>query len=250
MRTSYLEGVDQDTREVLMARTASRPDDIVVFLARREPVCDECGEQLGRGAAIRVIEGNAVCLACADLDHLVYLPRGDAALTRRAGKYSRLRAVVVRWSPARKRYERQGTLVEEGALDRAEIECEADADQRAVRRAREEMRRAELDLKYIADFERHLDRLFPECPPGEARAIAQHACRKHSGRVGRSAAARRFEPEAIRLAVVAHIRHQHTRYDELLMRGWERHEARLEVAEKLERLLDAWSGNTDGRARS
>jgi hypothetical protein len=25
-----------------------------------------------------------LCLSCADLDHLIYLPRGDAALTRRA----------------------------------------------------------------------------------------------------------------------------------------------------------------------
>jgi hypothetical protein len=228
--------------EVLMARTAPKSDDIVVFLARRDPVCDECGEPLGRGAAIRVIEGNAVCLGCADLDHLVFLPRGDAALTRRAGKHSRLRAVVVRWSPARKRYERQGTLVEEAALERAERECEADADQRAARRAREEARRAELDQEYIADFERHLEALYPNCPPGEARAIAQHACRKHSGRVGRSAAAKRFDPEAIRLAVVAHVRHQHTRYDDLLMQGWERHEARAEVAEALDELLDAWSG--------
>jgi hypothetical protein len=225
-----------------MARTDSKSDDIVVFLARQDPVCDECGEQLGRGAAIRVIEGRAVCLGCADLDHLVFLPRGDTALTRRAGKHSRLRAVVVRWSPARRRYERQGTLVEDAALDRAERECEADADQRADRRAREETRRAELDQEYIADFERHLEALYPNCPQNEARAVAHHACRKHSGRVGRSAAAKRFDREAIHLAVVAHIRHQHTRYDELLMRGWERHEARAEVAGAVDELLDAWSG--------
>ncbi len=61
-----------------------------------------------------------LCLTCADLDHLVYLPRGDTALTRRARKHSALSAVVVRFSRARKRYERQGVLVEESALEQAE----------------------------------------------------------------------------------------------------------------------------------
>jgi hypothetical protein len=65
-------------------------------------------------------------MACADMDHLVFLPSGDAALTRRAKTNSRLSAVVVRFSRARKRYERQGILVEEDALERAEQECLAD----------------------------------------------------------------------------------------------------------------------------
>ena len=46
----------------------------------------------------------ALCLSCADFDHLEYLPRGDAALTRRAKKYSGLSAVVVRFSRSRARY--------------------------------------------------------------------------------------------------------------------------------------------------
>ena len=46
----------------------------------------------------------ALCLSCADFDHLEYLPRGDAALTRRAKKYSGLSAVVVRFSRSRGRY--------------------------------------------------------------------------------------------------------------------------------------------------
>jgi hypothetical protein len=35
-------------------------------------------------------------LTCADMDHLVFLPAGGAALTRRAKKASTLSAVVVR----------------------------------------------------------------------------------------------------------------------------------------------------------
>jgi hypothetical protein len=52
-----------------------------------------------------------LCLPCARLDDLEYLPAGDAALTRRAGGYSERTAVVVRFSRSRGRYERQGVLV-------------------------------------------------------------------------------------------------------------------------------------------
>ncbi len=82
---------------------------LTVFITTGEATCAECGEELGHHAWITLTEDQkALCLACADLDHLHFLPAGDAALTRRAGKYSTLSAVVVRWSRARKRYERRG----------------------------------------------------------------------------------------------------------------------------------------------
>src|SRR3954447_11122596 len=87
--------------------------EIKVFISNRESTCSECGENLGPKAWITLVgEKGALCLACADLDHLLFLPSGDAALTRRARKYSVLTAVVLKWSRARKRYERQGLLVE------------------------------------------------------------------------------------------------------------------------------------------
>ncbi len=92
--------------------------DLKVFITTRDASCDECGEELGRKAWIVLVENKgALCLSCADLDHLVFLPAGNAALTRRARKHSTLSAVVLRWSRARKRYERQGLLVEEAGLD-------------------------------------------------------------------------------------------------------------------------------------
>ena len=100
---------------------ASKADDIVVFEIVRDSVCSECGDQLGRGSWLRLERERPLCMSCADLGHLVFLPSGDAALTRRAGRYSPLKAVVVRFSRARGRYERQGLLVEESALARAEL---------------------------------------------------------------------------------------------------------------------------------
>jgi hypothetical protein len=213
-----------------------------VFITTRESWCDECGEELGRHAWITLVEDKgALCLSCADLDHLAFLPAGDAALTRRARKHSTLSAVVLKWSRARKRYERQGLLVEEEGLSQAEQECLADSEARARRREREAARRAELDQQYVEQFERRVRELFPGCPEGKEMLIAQHACLKYSGRVGRTEAAKRLDEEAVRLAVVAHIRHAETGYDELLARGYERWEARAEVQEAVGRVLAEWS---------
>lgn len=219
--------------------------DLKVFVTtgERESTCCECGEPLGRGAWITLVEGKgAVCLACADLDHLVFLRPGDAALTRRARKHSTLCAVVLEWSRGRKRYERQGLLVEEQALQRAEAECLADSEARARRREREAQRRAELDRQYVEQFARRVRELFPGCPPGREKAIAEHACRKYSGRVGRSAAARSLDAEAVVLAVSAHVRHAETGYDRLLARGLERWEARREVETQVREVLARWAG--------
>ena len=95
-----------------------------VFISRRESECGECGAKLGRHAWITLErQRGALCLKCGGLDHLVFLPAGDAALTRRARKHSTLSAVVLEWSRTRKRYERQGLLVESKALEQAEREC-------------------------------------------------------------------------------------------------------------------------------
>ena len=50
-------------------------DALKVFISNRDSSCEECGEELGRKAWITLVdERGAVCLACADLDHLVFLP--------------------------------------------------------------------------------------------------------------------------------------------------------------------------------
>jgi hypothetical protein len=212
-----------------------------VFITNRESKCDECEENLGNHAWI-VLRGDkgSACLTCADLDHLVFLPSGAAALSRRSRKNSRLSAVVLKWSKARKRYERQGLLVEGDALERAEQECRADAKQREIRRNQAAIRRAELDQEYIKHFADRVRKLYPNCPPGRKAIIAEHACRKYSGRVGRSAAAKVLNEQAFRLAVIAHIRHAETNYDELLLDMIERNEARMLVHDMVDEVVQMW----------
>jgi hypothetical protein len=181
-----------------------------------------------------------VCLACADLDHLVFLPSGDAALTRRAKAASGLSAVVVRFSRARKRYERQGILVEEAAAERAESECLADEPARARRRERDAERRAQEDVDLQERMATEIVRLFSGCPVERAREIARHAATRGSGRVGRSAAGRALEPGSLELAVAASVRHEDTSYDELLMSGVDRVDARQRVRNQVQDVLDQW----------
>jgi hypothetical protein len=224
-----------------MSKRVKKTADLKVFITTREASCGECGEDLGRKAWITLVEDKgALCLSCADLDHLVFLPAGNAALTRRARKHSTLSAVVLRWSRARRRYERQGLLVEEEGLEQAEKECLADSDVRARRRERAAQRRAELDRQYVEQFGQKIRELFPGCPEGREEQIAQHACLKYSGRIGRAEAAKRLDEEAVCLAVVAHVRHTETRYDHLLASGYERWDARAEVKHEVEEVLAKW----------
>src|SRR5919197_2129579 len=91
-------------------RRQSKPPDLVVVEPLNEWSCTACG---GSGWLLLMEGPGPLCLDCAGLGHLVFLPAGDAALSRRAKQASRLSAVVVvRFSRARKRYERQGILVE------------------------------------------------------------------------------------------------------------------------------------------
>jgi len=161
-------------------------------------------------------------------------------ITRRASKYSPMRAVVVQWSHTRKRYERQGILVSAEAIECAEQESLADVDRRARQRERAALKREAENQEYIAAVAERLKVLFPGCPSQEAERIAHHACQKHSGRVDRSAAAKEFVLGASRLAVIAHIRHVHTRYVELLGRTGDRSLARATVQPQIERILMRW----------
>ncbi len=212
--------------------------DLVAFWPRNDDwTCWHCG---GTGDLLVMDGSGPVCLACADLDHLVYLPRGDVALSRRARKESALSAVVVRWSRTRKRYERQGMLVEEDALARAEAQCLTDDDVRRRQRERSAKRRAWEDVELTRLVAVEIQRLFPGCPSDRAERIAAHTSVRGSARVGRSAAGRALDPGAITAAVIASIRHEDTDYDELLMAGLGRDAAREAVAGTVDGVLSRW----------
>jgi len=218
-----------------------KTDDIKVFISSGASKCDECNKNLDLHAWITLKEDKgALCLECSDLDHLAFLPGGNAALTRRSRKYSTLSAIVLKWNKSRKRYERQGLLVEKQGIEKAEEECFADEEVRQIRNGRAAIKREEMDVKYVAEFGQRIREFFPYCPQGRENEIAEHACLKYSRRVGRSAAAKEMDEDAVRLAVIAHIRHTETEYDKLLASGCNRMRARHTIEAELGNVLEQW----------
>jgi hypothetical protein len=213
----------------------------VVWISREDVSCAGCGRRIAAAEFVGLPPGKGPrCLSCEGLADLVFLPSGDPAMTRRAAASSPRHAIVVEFVRRRNRNERRGTLVDPGAVERAKESCAQDAPRRAKtavkRRARDEV----AERLYLERFAERIFELFPGCPREEAWTIARHACEKHSGRVGRSADAKKLDPAKVDLAVRAHIRHVHTEYDALLGRGLRPREARPLIRGRLEAVAAEW----------
>ena len=225
--------------EKLQEKLNRAPHPVVIEILR-DAQCSECCAEMGEGSFLLMEAEQPLCMACAGFGDLEFLAAGNVALTRRATKHSARNAVVVRFSRTRKRYERQGVLVETSALERAERECAEDADERAAGRASEAMRRREEDRELVARMAKQIGVLFPGCPAHELAAIAEHTAARSSGRVGRTKAGRNLEERALTAAVVAAVRHKYTAYDKLLERGLDRASARETVGDKIDEILAVW----------
>ncbi|MFD4194390.1 DUF2293 domain-containing protein [Amycolatopsis thermoflava] len=245
-RTHWLAPGLTDKQRARLTERQNKAPDLAVTIAGNDWTCAGCATR-GATGDLHLPEGDGhLCLACADFDHLVFLPAGNAALSRRAKLESTLAVLVLRFNRRRKRHERQGILVEEAALERAEQQCLADEDVRARRRERDAHRRAAQDVEFQAAFAEVVRRLYPGCPAERAQLIAEHAGTRGSGRVGRSAAGRALDEEAVRLAVIASVRHLDTAYDRLLMDGVPRADARERIRADLDRVLEGWAQPSAG----
>jgi hypothetical protein len=102
----------------------NRPPELAAIVPLKSDwKCHACG----RGGDLLMMQPpGPCCLKCAGFDDLVYLPRGDAKLTKLVAKLSERRLAVMHFSRARKRYERQGLLIEPRALSEARKELGRD----------------------------------------------------------------------------------------------------------------------------
>jgi hypothetical protein len=122
-RTHWMSPELSERKRERLAQKASTPPELVVIVPlKAEWACHRCS---GSGGLLMMEQQGPSCLRCAGLNDLELLPAGDALLTRRAKARSKRHAVVVRFSRARKRYERQGVLVEPQAL----IDTQREIDQ-------------------------------------------------------------------------------------------------------------------------
>ena len=218
-----------------------------VYFSNRISKCKKCNVEIEKDSFVALENNNdPFCLSCAGLDHLVFLPSGDAALTKRAAKKSKLSAIVRKFSSTRKRSERQGVLVEAEGLKKAKQECLEDSEIRARNRKLSAKRREVIDEEFIENFAEEIRRLYPSCPQGTEDIIAVHACEKHSGRVGRTADAKKFDEYMINLAVRAHIRHCETRYDNLMIsEQYSKKFARERVKDEIDETQSLWQKPLD-----
>lgn len=217
--------------------------ELFLFVSRRLAVtCRQCKGVIEQGKMLLAAneKGSGLCALCADLKGLQLLPPGDAAMTRRSKKFSTRTVVVQEWNNKRKRYERLGQFVEPSAIEKARLECAADSKQREEKNARAAVVRSEEDRLYRREFARKIRELFPSMPANRETLIAEHACEKYSGRVGRTAAAKEFDEAMITRAVIAHIRHTETEYDNQFGKGKRKREIREEIRPEIMQMLRRW----------
>jgi len=246
-RTHYISPALSERRQQHIKERVERAERPVVFQIITDSQCSECGAELSRGSFLFMEAQQPLCLACARLDDLEYLPAGDVALTRRATKYGERTTGVVRFSRTRGRYERQGILVEVAALEKSERECALDASERARERAHGAAERRKQDEGLVIQMTEQILTLFPGCSPNEAAAIASHTAARGSGRVGRTAAGRNLDRQALTAAVTAAVRHRNTGYDSLLPSGLDRALSRERIAGQVHEILAASRSQDCGR---
>jgi hypothetical protein len=122
--------------------------------------CPKCNRDFLVGDLKYYNGSEYICLGCAELDYLIYLPSGNHCLTRRAQKYSKVSANVYRQNKSKHRYERKGTLVEKNALSTAEKECEKDSNYREEHRKKAKVYRDKKELQYRNNFAKKIRNLF------------------------------------------------------------------------------------------
>lgn len=121
-RTHWVSPELSERKQERLAQKASTPPELVAISPLNDDwTCHRCS---GSGGLLMMEAQGPACLRCVGLAELEFLPPGDALLTRRARARSQRHAVVVRFSRTRKRYERQGLLVEPQALIDAKREIE------------------------------------------------------------------------------------------------------------------------------
>lgn len=214
-----------------------------IFITKKQKLhCAKCQKPIpvGEMFVAEKEEGRGTCFSCSPFSSYTLLPPGNAALTRRSKKHSALCAVLLYWNQKRRRYERRGQYVEAIAIIKAQEECDNDKELREQKNKKAAIKRDILDKEYIQNFGQAIRLQFPNCPPLREYKIAEHACEKNSGRVGRTAHAKQFDLNMIELAVIAHIRHVETNYDTQFGKGQQKNEIRANLKNTIDNILNSW----------
>jgi len=125
-RTHYVSPALSEKKQQQLKEKLEEQPELVAYIIISDSQCSQCKKELLKSNFLFMEADQPLCLSCAGFSNLIFLPSGDAKLTRRAKKYSAKSLVVVKFSRARKRYERQGILITEDAFQKAQDEITED----------------------------------------------------------------------------------------------------------------------------
>lgn len=118
--THYISPALSEKKQQQLKEKLEKPPELISYIIISDSQCSTCKTTLLKGSFLFMEADHPLCLNCAGFTNFIFLPSGDAQLTRRTTKYSEKHLVVVKFSRARKRYERQGILVTEDAFQKAQ----------------------------------------------------------------------------------------------------------------------------------
>lgn len=162
----------------------------------------------------------------------VFVPKGDVYMTKNCRKETHSADLTV-YVVVNKRRKPIGLRCPASIVEVVQESNQATAAKRA-----EAVQKR--DAAVEGDFEEALKRLFPNTPKETIPKIVSHALKKRSRRVGRSGTVQL--DDKVKLVVRAHIRHEHTEYEQLLRQGTARERARQQVYSKLNEIARLWGG--------
>ncbi|MDA2891923.1 DUF2293 domain-containing protein [Mycolicibacterium sp. BiH015] len=196
--------------------TPPRPKQLKVFASWLVWFCANCG-----GIHDLILDDSGLCRDCAGLGHLVFLPSGAAALTRRTVKAAPTSAVVLR---ANTRNVRHGILADQRAIELAALQC-----------LRDHQYLSEVGEQIRHDIADAIRTEFPGCPQSRADAIAYDAAvRRRNARSGAT------DPDYICEIVQDSVRRVDTEYDDLSLIGLDRVEAERKTQAQVDNVIDTW----------
>ena len=131
-RTHYLSPELSEKKLSKITEKLSQPPELTVFQIRHDSRCSQCGMELLRGSLLLMEQDRPLCMSCSGFNGFVYLPAGNPKFSRLVKQWSGRYAVVVEFSRARRRYERQGLLVGKSAFDQARSACTKNGQQEFV----------------------------------------------------------------------------------------------------------------------
>lgn len=162
----------------------------------------------------------------------VFVPKGDVYITKNCRKETHAAGQAV-YVVVNKRRKPIGLRCPASI-----VKAVHESDQATTAKRAEAVQKRDAAIE--GDFEQALKRLFPNIPKESIPRTVSHAVKKRSRRVGRSGTVQL--DDKVKLAVRAHIRHEHTEYEQLLRQGKSREEARRQVWSKLNEIARLWGG--------